>query len=243
MKAPIHMQQRLLDLQNIDVKIAKINHFLSTMPIDKQIQENKDKLAKIAQMQVVANIKISDIESKIDIVNKDIEIIDNRIKKQQERLDSSAFSPKEMQSIMSEIEQMMKRKKNLEDNEISLLEEKSEYEQKLEKIVKTQEKLVEVKQQLEEEKTEKASEYIESRTDLEAERKSITCVIDEELLALYERVKKITGGIGAVPMRGNKVEGMALEFSIAELDEIRKAPLDEVICAQDYDYILVRVQD
>ncbi|QPK93741.1 hypothetical protein HCQ94_03885 [Actinomyces sp. zg-332] len=243
MKAPIQMQRRLLDLQNIDVRIAKVNHFLATMPIDVKIQENKDKLTKIAQMKVLAEVKLSDIASKINIVNRDVDVVENRIKKQQERLDSSEFSPKEMQAIICEIEQMAKRKKVLEDNEITLLEENAEYEQKLEKIVKTQDKLVEIEKELEEQKTEKASEFIDMKVNLEQERKSIVAVIDEELLALYERVKKITGGIGAVPMRGNVVEGMTLEFSIAELDEIKKAPLDEVICSQDYDYILVRVQD
>lgn len=55
------------------------------------------------------------------------------------------------------------------------------------------------------------------------------------------KVLKKTGGIAAVPFKNNAVEGMLLEFSVAELDDIRNAPLDEVICSQDYDYILVRV--
>lgn len=242
MKFPIQMQRKLLDLQKIDIQIAKANHFLSTMPIDKEIEENSEKLFKINQLQVLAKTKISETLTKIETVNKDIETIENRIKRQQERAESAQYSLKEIQAILGEIEQMNKRKTVLENNEIQLLEENNGYEEKLEKILLTKTKLERVQENLQASKAEKAAVFIADKEELEKERIEVTKEIDPQLLAVYDKVKAVTGGIAAVAMRGNSVEGMSLEFSIAELDEIRKKPLDEVIFSQDHDYILVRLE-
>lgn len=241
MKAPISEQKKLLKLQEIDIQIAKINHLIFSMPIEQEIKELDDKLNKIKQLSMLANMKIADIDQKLKTVNDNMQSIENRISVQRERSKQHGISHKEVQSMMSEIAQMEKRKANLEDQIINLMEENSSFEQKLEKIKKTNEKLNEKAIELENQKKVMTCEHEEKKQLLIEQRQELVSDICDELVSLYEDVKKKTGGVAVLAMEGSIVKGVSIEFSIAELDKIKKAPSDQIICSQDYDYILVRM--
>lgn len=241
MKAPISEQKKLLKLQEIDIQIAKINHLIFSMPIEQEIKELDDKLNKIKQLSMLANMKIADIDQKLKTVNDNMQSIENRISVQRERSKQHGISHKEVQSMMSEIAQMEKRKANLEDQIINLMEENSSFEQKLEKIKKTNEKLNEKAIELENQKKVMTREHEEKKQLLIEQRQELVSDICDELVSLYEDVKKKTGGVAVLAMEGSIVKGVSIEFSIAELDKIKKAPSDQIICSQDYDYILVRM--
>ena len=95
--------------------------------------------------------------------------------------------------------------------------------------------------ELENQKKVMTREHEEKKQLLIDQRQELVSDICDELVSLYEDVKKKTGGVAVLAMEGSIVKGVSIEFSIAELDKIKKAPSDQIICSQDYDYILVRM--
>jgi predicted nucleic acid-binding Zn-ribbon protein len=73
-----------------------------------------------------------------------------------------------------------------------------------------------------------------------AERKGMVGGIDQPLMALYEKIRESTGGVGAALLRARRCEGCRLELNPLQIQQIRAAAADEVVRCEDCRRILVR---
>ena len=64
-----------------------------------------------------------------------------------------------------------------------------------------------------------------------------------ELLALYDKIRASSGGLGAAPLRRGQCGGCRETLSTVELNEIRAAAPDEVVRHEECRRILVRTAD
>ena len=76
-----------------------------------------------------------------------------------------------------------------------------------------------------------------------AARASVVGELPGDLLALYERVRAASGGVGAAELRHRRCEGCRLELAGSELRAARAAPPDEVLRCENCRRILVRTPD
>ena len=82
----------------------------------------------------------------------------------------------------------------------------------------------------------------ETAADTEA-RAGLATGLPADLLALYEKVRAASGGVGAAMMRQRRCEGCRLELMGAELRAAQAAPPDEVMRCENCRRILVRTPE
>jgi predicted nucleic acid-binding Zn-ribbon protein len=82
----------------------------------------------------------------------------------------------------------------------------------------------------------------EAAADTEA-RAALADRLPADLMALYEKVRAASGGVGAAMLRQRRCEGCRLELMGAELRAAQAAPPDEVLRCENCRRILVRTTE
>lgn len=84
------------------------------------------------------------------------------------------------------------------------------------------------------------SELDDEANRVSSERTGMVAGIDAPLVALYEKIRESTGGVGAAMLRARRCEGCRLELNPQDLQHIRTAAADEVVRCEECRRILVR---
>lgn len=135
---------------------------------------------------------------------------------------------------------MENRIKKLEDQQLQLLAELEKLEAITSKITARQAEYQQKLAQLDQSIAEETGNLNQKLSALKQQRQELSAQIDADLLELYDQTRRRTGGVGAVKLVGVQAVDYELYFSAAEIAQIRQAPLEQVICSEEYDYILVR---
>ena len=240
MEAPWKDQLALLDLQELDTKIARLRFRLKKMPQLAQLAKLSETDRKLDDKHTQLSALKTDKQREITSLENDLTSIQNRLQTQQQRLDAGAGTPKELVSLQEEIQQMGKRISDLEEQMLSIMDE-------MEELADTEQQITQLKQEhaqeisrLHDEVGAENSQITAQLQQLESEREQKADPLDTQLLSLYEQVRAQTGGVGAVKVVDGRPVGYDLAFSVAEIAHLRAAKPEEVITSEDEGYLLIR---
>jgi predicted nucleic acid-binding Zn-ribbon protein len=147
-------------------------------------------------------------------------------------------SPKDAQGIQSELESLAKRKSELEDFELSVMEKKEQCELALAEITKDKQL---IDQELSALENANEQEILKLRSGLEltgSKRIQLTTRIDQDLVELYESKSK--RGIAAARLLNRECGACRMTIGATALAEIVALPSDEVATCPDCQAILIR---
>ncbi|WP_152191795.1 zinc ribbon domain-containing protein [Georgenia satyanarayanai] len=240
--APVADQRRLLDIQTLDTRAARLAHQRRTLPVLETIAELESRLEDLHNAQVEERTAVGDIRREVAKAESDVEQVRERAARHQARLDSGAVSAKEAQALQSELEQLARRQGDLEETELEVMERLEEAESRLAELGEQEAAIAaDIARHVAARDTEWGT--IDGQLESVArERAAAAEQTDAGLLALYERVRERTGGLAAVALYGSRTEGTQLDFSLTELDAIHSAPAEQVVQHEDYGYIIVRME-
>jgi predicted nucleic acid-binding Zn-ribbon protein len=74
-------------------------------------------------------------------------------------------------------------------------------------------------------------------------RKALAAALPSDLLALYERLRAHSNGVGAAAIRQRRCEGCRLELGATDVERFRNAPDDAVLRCEECGRILVRTEE
>src|SRR5581483_8814705 len=74
-------------------------------------------------------------------------------------------------------------------------------------------------------------------------RKPLAADLPADLIALYDRIRESSGGVGAALLRAGRCEGCRLELSGVDRAAVRAADPDEVVRCEECRRILVRTAE
>jgi predicted nucleic acid-binding Zn-ribbon protein len=185
-----------------------------------------------------------DLQNEMDSVNlelsradADLKLVEDRIQKDNERLLQTS-SPKDAQGIQSELETLKKRKSDLEDLELGILERKDEAEKRLKESLNEKQR---IDAELEEMELANEAELMKARSGLDLltqQRLQQASRLDSELVALYE--KKLTRGPAIGRLLNRECGACRMTIGATTLTEINALASDEVATCPDCQAILVR---
>ena len=236
MKAAPEAQVKLLEIQELDKKIAGLRHQLKTLPAAARLAEIAKELQGLHEKLTLASAGVKDSQRAVKGAEAEVEKVQERARTQRERLDSGTLSPKEMERIQEELGLLAARQGELEDRA-------------LEAATQHQSDLNESQAALQAEQAEleasMGAEASNLQGDLDRElaaRAGLTQGMPAELLEEYDACRRATGGLGVVEVHGVRPVGRYLEFSTAEVSRLETAAPDDVIVSEDHEVILVRTQ-
>lgn len=241
--APPADQRRLLDIQELDTRLAQLAHQRRTHPTLETLQELSARAEDLERAHTQADVTLGDARRELIKAETDVEQVRARAERGQQRLGSGQGSPKELQNITAELEALDRRRSVLEEAQLEQMEAVEEAETKISAILTQLEALNTQIEEVTAERDEAFSRIDGEVATVSASRERLTEGLPANLIALYEEVRASTGGLAAVALRGENTVGIQVPLSLTEKAEIKAAPAEQVIQSEDYDYILIRIED
>lgn len=243
MKAELTRQWRLLDLQQLDTRVAQLEHRARSLPQLAELETAAGQRERAGEDEVLAKVALQDAERAIAKAETDVEQVRSRAARDQSRLDAGTGSAKDLQGLQHELETLARRQGELEDIELELMEQgeslRAEVERHAAAVAVLDERIADLSRGRDAELAQIAAD----RDSAVAERSNIAAGVGEELMALYDRLRGQRGGVGAAALVARRCTGCGLELTASDLARIKAAPDDEVLRCEECGRILVRTAE
>lgn len=243
MKADPDAQRRLLELQAIDTTLAQLEHRRRHLPEHAALSQLAREVAAADDERVRAQVAVDDIDRDIARLEKDVEQVRVRAARDQGRLDAGTGPARELEALQHEIVSLDRRKSELEDAELELMEQRETAQSVLDAVLG---RLAERREQIADAERRRDSALAEVAKEEEVrqgERGPLLSTLPDDLVALYDRIRESSGGIGAALLRAGRCQGCRLELSGSERAAVRSAEPDEVVRCEECRRILVRTAE
>ena len=213
---------RLVELQDIDSQLEDLNSLLGDLPkmVD-ELNEKENSLKDRVEADKVSLKEINLNSSKSEKVNSDIQ---GKINKLTDQL-FLVTNNKQYDALTNEIEHLKEQKKENEELLISNLEEKETLEKNIDE---NEASLEELKTDLDVRRNkldEALSETADEKAALENSRIKQVTEIDDNTMQVYNKVISARSGIAVVPLSGNSCGGCGAALPLQMVSEIRAGDL------------------
>ncbi|HWA67056.1 MAG TPA: C4-type zinc ribbon domain-containing protein [Mycobacteriales bacterium] len=244
MNAAPEDQLKLLDVQELDSTLDRLEHRRATLPEHDEIASLEARRTAVSDDVVRAETEDSDLGREQAKVDVDVEQVRSRMSRDQQRLDSGQVSsPKELENLQSEIESLHRRQTELEDAELEVMEQRETVQARLAGL---RGELATIEQGLADASSRRDAALAEIAAEVEkttAHRGETAAGVPGDLLELYTKLRQSSGGVGAAALRRGQCEGCHLQLNTTDINRIRDAEPDEVLRCEECRRILVRTAD
>lgn len=235
------LQKRLLDLQELDTRTQQLRHKDKTLPQLAQLAAVGAEADAIRRQVTIERGVLEDIRTELKRIESDVEVVEARITRDRSRLSTSS-SMKDAQGLEHELDSLTKRRSDLEDIELAVMERLEDQEASVAKLTAAAEAHAARIAALEGERDEARGLLRHELQELSDRRDRIAAELPVDLVELYER-QRARYGIGAALLRRGISGGSQLTLNSAEMAEIRRAAPDEVVLDPESGCILVRTEE
>ncbi|HWH97310.1 MAG TPA: hypothetical protein VNS80_02995 [Pseudolysinimonas sp.] len=241
LKAAPEDQALLLDLQALDTKLQQLARKAEKLPEREVVDALAAKRGELERTRVEQSGAVEDARLELKRTESDVEVVDARIVRDAERLRTST-SVKDVAALEQELEALGRRKSDLEDIELAVMET---VEQREGDLAATDGELATLAADLAEATTARDAALAEieaERAHATANRQTVVAKVPADLLALYEKQRE-RYGIGASHLRGGVSSASGVALAHTDMTKIRAAEPDDVILCPDSSAILVRTAE
>ncbi|HLL68783.1 MAG TPA: C4-type zinc ribbon domain-containing protein [Micromonosporaceae bacterium] len=243
MKADPEAQRRLLDLQSIDTTLAQLAHKRRTLPEHAEIDRLSREVSQLADQRVNAQVAVDDFDRDIARMERDVEQVRARKAKDEARLDAGTGPARELEALQHELATLTRRQSELEDVELELMEQREQAEAVVTDIDRRLTAARDARASAEQRRDQALTDIAKEEEFRSSGRKPLAADLPADLVALYERIREQSGGIGAALLRSGRCGGCRLELSGGERAAIRAAAPDDVLRHEECRRILVRTEE
>jgi len=237
-------QIRLLDLQERDTKLGQLDHRASHLPDAALLAELETRLKRVSDEVIAAETIASDLEAEQQQADRDVEQVRERQRRDRELLDSGSVSdPKQLQSIQSELDNLVRRQDDLEDVELEIMERVEGARAAVAQLTGERDAIAEERGQMASRVKDQLADIEFERSGVVGERDHIAAEIPADLLSLYNKIRAEQGGVGAAALHRGSCQGCRLTLPPTEIEELRAAAPDAVIRCEECRRILVRTPE
>jgi predicted nucleic acid-binding Zn-ribbon protein len=239
-KADPTTQLRLLDLQAADTELAQLAHRREHLPELTAIAAADRQYEQLRGEAVDVQAQLDDLASDQRRLENEIDTVQTRSKRDDQRLTAGSMPAKELEGLQHEITTLARRQSTLEDDLLEVMEQRETLEAQLAALTARQESLAAERADLDLKRDTALSDMDASVARRTTERAELAAQLPAELLALYDRIRTASGGVGAAMLRHRRCEGCHLELAGSELNAVRAAPADDIVRCENCRRILVR---
>lgn len=231
----------LLDLQANDTTADQLRHRRATLPeraeitrLEQSVAERRRALTEPADQRAGLGREQKRLEDEIATISTKITSVDAQL------YGSSLTSPKEAQALQADLESLQRRRSALEDEVLEVMEQI----EPLDEILAAEEAtLLEIGAEIERVRVTLAEHEVEldaELADVVADRAGLVSRVPADLVAEYERLRPLHGGVAVARLSGATCMGCHISLAAAEVDQLRRQPADAIVHCPDCGCLLVR---
>ena len=185
----------------------------------------------------------ADVQREVAKADSDVQLVRDRSARNQSRLMAGQGTAKDMQALQHEVDSLTRRQAELEDIELEVMERAEGLAAAVAELEKQRAELVGRIDELTAARDRVLTELETEAATVARPRADIVAGVGGELVALYEKIRASSGGIGAAALRQRRCEGCRLELNQVDINRIRAAADDEVLRCEECRRILVRTAE
>lgn len=237
--SPDH-QRRLLEVADLDARIRRAEHARTHPPQAlrvKQLLAHRQELSQELSGRLGAR---DDLRAELARVEADVAVVDARRARDTDRL-QTVSNPKDALALESELASLARRKGDLEDTELELMERLEQADA----AVAEQEDLIAADNaegaRLSADGKAAVAHANQAYDASTSDRATVSAALPAELLAWYDKLS--ARNAGAALLRRGTCEGCQMVLSSTDLAAVRQAPPDSVLTCPECGCILVRTDE
>ena len=240
MKSSAEEQRNLIELQDLDLQLARLDHQAKTLPVLKELAQATEAAESHDALAIASATEKSDIEVELRRSESDVEQVVARITKDQHYVDSGQASAKDLQNLLGELQSLNRRKQELEEVELEIMVRIDDAESRRKHHESERARFAAEVERLTRERDLALGEIDTKRSEISRDREAKAATISKELLELYLKIKDSNGGVGAARLKDGQCEGCHLGINAVELTRIKSLADDELVRCEECRRILVR---
>ena len=237
MKANLQDQKRLLELVQLDLDLVKNAGDRAKLLTATDVQIASEKALAASDRLIDARNTVAELELELKRSENDLELVENRIAKDKQLL-SATSSSKDAQGIEHELTTLAKRKSELEDAELAIMEQLDKVRAALSDAQLSKSAAEADLSALRTALSSNISELDSKRDELTAKRAALVAVIDPELAVAYQR--KADRSVAVGKLIGRECGACRISITATNLEEILALPGDEISECPNCQAYLVR---
>jgi predicted nucleic acid-binding Zn-ribbon protein len=236
-RANLQDQKRLLELVEIDLSLVRNAGDKAKVLSATAISEAKEKALALSDHLIDARNRVGDLELELKRSENDLELVENRIAKDNQRL-STTSSAKDAQGIEHELTSLAKRKSELEDTELGIMEDLETVRAELSEAENAKAAAEQELTRLRSALATDTAELDSARAELSSKRSALVGLVEPELAAAYQR--KADRNVAVGKLVGRECGACRLSITATNLEEILALPADEIAECPNCQAYLVR---
>jgi predicted nucleic acid-binding Zn-ribbon protein len=241
MKASPRQQLLLLGLQDLDNVAARLRRRREQLPERAQAGALEQEVTAAKQSFMSVQRELDTQLAEIERLDSDTELVRVRLQRDEQLLSASS-STREVQALQQEIEVLTRRKSELEDRELQMMESHETTQRQFEEATQKLESVQQRRRELGEALAQGEREIDAELKEISDERAGHAAELQRDLLDHYEALRA-RHGLAVARLRGNVSEASNMELAPAELASIRSIAADELAYCPQSGAILVRIED
>jgi hypothetical protein len=240
-KSSFAEQKKLLELQTIDSGLARVSHRERSLPESAEYSQVSSQRTALSSRLAAELGALEDARTELGRLESDAAVVDARIARDTERVNNTS-SVKDVTALESELESLHRRKNNLEDMELVVMERVEQAEAQLASTQSIDEALQKKLTDIAARRKAALDSLSQERATFTAQRGMLEDSVATDLLALYERVRT-RGGTGAALFRAGTCGACTISLTGNELQKVRAAEIDDVLQCPECSAIIVRTEE
>jgi hypothetical protein len=236
-KANLQDQKHLLELAQIDLDLVKNSSDRAKLLAATDVQIASERALALSDQLIDARNKVGDLELELKRSENDLDLVETRITKDQERL-ATTSSSKDAQGIEHELATLKKRKSELEDAQLGIMEELDVVRAGLRAAESAKSAAEAELSALRALLSSNTSNLGTERAELSAKRVGLVGLIDPELAEAYQ--KKANRSVAVGKLTGRECGACRISITATNLEEIVALPEDEIAECPNCQAYLVR---
>ena len=237
MKASNNELEQLLSLQQKIIAQRKLVADAQELSRGGKLEQQRERLAEISTQLSEARLENEELRRELKRQEGDLQTVEKRIAMDTERLKTS-FSTKDIAGIQHELDTLARRKSDLEDVELELMERLQESDAQLHSLEREREQ-----QESEIELTKQAvsielADLKQENQQLATEASAIRAQLAGELLDLFDA--KLVRGLAVGRLVGSACTACNMSLNSLAMGEVSSVPQDQLASCPECGAMLVR---
>jgi predicted nucleic acid-binding Zn-ribbon protein len=235
--------ERLLELQDLDTHLSQLQHRRATLPSRAELVASQAALADLDRRSAVVGAQRDTLAARQAVLEEEIAAVNRRRSAIEERMyGARGTAARDLQAMDEEVKHLADRRRDLEDHELTLMEEQEPVDAELAELADRRLPVVAAIASLTATVAEEESAIDAELAEQATRRRVVAAALPDDLAARYETLRTRLKGMGAARLVGNHCDGCHLELPSVEIDRIRHLPPDAVVTCDQCGRILVRAR-
>jgi predicted nucleic acid-binding Zn-ribbon protein len=183
------------------------------------------------------------VQREITKADTDVQLVRERTVRNQARMDAGLGTAKDMQALQHEVDSLARRQSALEDIELEVMERAEGLAADVARLEASSAEMTARADGLKEVRDKTFGELDAEVEQIFRSRADVVAGVGDDLVALYEKIRASSDGIGAAVLRKRRCEGCNLELNQGEINRFTAAAEDEVLRCEECRRILIRTAE